>query len=778
MERDQLTDVELTFLETPNLEASQSQPSSAAAMEPADVKFQTEEESLIAPENWIDQILGGMESTFPATENGGAGEANVTTNENVEDLAAFLRGGPQDLADVDQNLSKEKVKEVDAEQTLEDIHAFTRTLEEKEIAPQTLENNEVHLDGLAALEAETIAEDGLTVVTTEYLRVSDVDSVASSMKSSEIQQGEGLFKVDTRPALGNVLADYGGERVDKEEWNWISDDEKLGEKDIKERPGELLRAGLGIGEMEEISEDEEQEENIGQAWTISSKTVETTIEPAPENERSATPNVSSMSTKIETASDTGLEIKSDSIEGSPLSEKLEYVIESALEVREESKDEGDANEGEGSDFEFSDDDTSSDEEVEPTLSLQERERRLVAMDETGGDDDDQPSAARLRTKNEVAALPRIEPITELIPQNASLRSIGTIHSTVDDLLVIQSTPTDNTDRVLDADTIVLFSDRTPLGRIFETFGPVTKPLYSIRFNSVEEVQEMLEKSGKGTEVFVAEGLEKVVFTRVLKAYKGSDASNIHDEEVGDEEMEFSDDEQEAEFKRQLKLKRKRAANTQVDGNTGPLGPPDQTFMDNAEYQILQRPRDQQQARGRSPQMSNYNNRYPSPGGSHTHSSSNDGFRRGRGSHDGGFRGHHQRGGRGGRGRGGHQQSRGGYAQSHPFHQQAYLQQYPSQAFPPYPTSNPIPNQQQQQLALAALSLLNANNPAMPNMGMMGGLDISSMMGMMQGVLQQQQQQQQQQQGSGTNQHRGQSQGQQQTPPGGYGYDPRLNGGGL
>ncbi|KND04875.1 uncharacterized protein SPPG_00573 [Spizellomyces punctatus DAOM BR117] len=756
------TDVELPSLETPNIEASPSRPSATVGMEPAPGKIQTKPESPIAPENWIDQILGGMESNFSATENGGAEATNVT-NETVEDLAAFLREGPQDLADTDQKFNGGNA-------ALEDTHASTQTLEDKEIVPQTLENSVVQLDGLAALEAETIVEDGLTVVTTEDVCLSAVDSVASSIKSSEPQPGEGLFKVDTRPALGNVSADYGEERGNKDEWNWISDDEKLGEKDIKEQPRERLPTGLGVGEMEEISEDEEQEENIDQPSTILSKTVETTIKPVPESERSVATDVSSISTKIETASDTALEIKSEKIE---LVEKLESVIEPALEVKEESKYEGDADEGEGSDFEFSDEDTSSDEEVEPTLSLQERERRLVAMDENGGDDDDQPSATRLRTKNELAALPKIEPITEPIPQDASLRSIGTIHSTVDDLLVIQSPPTDNTDRVLDADTIVLFSDRTPLGRIFETFGPVTKPLYSIRFNSVEEVQAMLEKSGTGTEVFVAEGLEKVVFTRVLKAYKGSDASNIHDEEVGEEEMEFSDDEQEAEFKRQLKLKRKRAANTQVDGNTGSPGPADQALMDNAEYQILQRPRGQQQARGRSPQMSNYNNRYPNSGGSHSHTSLNDGFRRGRGSHDGGFRGHHQRGGRGGRGRGGYQQSRGGYAQSHPFQQQGYPQQYPSQAFPPYPP-NPIPNQQQQQLALAALSLLNANNPAMQNMGMMGGFDISSMMGMMQGVLQQQQQQQ----GSGTGQNQGQSQEQQQTQPGGYGYDPRLNGGGL
>ena len=44
-------------------------------------------------------------------------------------------------------------------------------------------------------------------------------------------------------------------------------------------------------------------------------------------------------------------------------------------------------------------------------------------------------------------------------------------------------------------------------------------------------------------------------TKPLKALKGSDASNLWDEEVGVEEMEFSDDEKEAEFKRALKKKK-------------------------------------------------------------------------------------------------------------------------------------------------------------------------------------------------------------------------------
>ena len=42
---------------------------------------------------------------------------------------------------------------------------------------------------------------------------------------------------------------------------------------------------------------------------------------------------------------------------------------------------------------------------------------------------------------------------------------------------------------------------------------------------------------------------RFVFPSQIKAIKGSDASNIHDEEVNEDEIEFSDDEAEAAYRR-------------------------------------------------------------------------------------------------------------------------------------------------------------------------------------------------------------------------------------
>lgn len=39
------------------------------------------------------------------------------------------------------------------------------------------------------------------------------------------------------------------------------------------------------------------------------------------------------------------------------------------------------------------------------------------------------------------------------------------------------------------------------------------------------------------------------YTSAIRSQKGNDASNIYDEEVGEDELDFSDDEKEAEWKR-------------------------------------------------------------------------------------------------------------------------------------------------------------------------------------------------------------------------------------
>lgn len=84
----------------------------------------------------------------------------------------------------------------------------------------------------------------------------------------------------------------------------------------------------------------------------------------------------------------------------------------------------------------------------------------------------------------------------------------------------------------------------------DVIAQVHQPRYFVNFNSPTEI----EAAGitKGTTVFYVEQHSTYVFTQALRGIKGSDASNMHDEEPAAHEIEFSDDEAEADYKRQLK----------------------------------------------------------------------------------------------------------------------------------------------------------------------------------------------------------------------------------
>ena len=70
---------------------------------------------------------------------------------------------------------------------------------------------------------------------------------------------------------------------------------------------------------------------------------------------------------------------------------------------------------------------------------------------------------------------------------------------------------------LDMDTILFLDGKVPLGQVFETFGPVAAPLYSVRFNSTADIRKRGIKVGM--EVFYAPEMEtftKYVFMEKLR----------------------------------------------------------------------------------------------------------------------------------------------------------------------------------------------------------------------------------------------------------------------
>jgi H/ACA ribonucleoprotein complex non-core subunit NAF1 len=214
-----------------------------------------------------------------------------------------------------------------------------------------------------------------------------------------------------------------------------------------------------------------------------------------------------------------------------------------------------------SDSDDSSDTTSDDSDDEDAdgdyamLDPEEQARILMAGD--GGSDDEgekkgKTDGGHLRTAN--------EKVEEVIPkpdivvtEEMKIEELGTVEGVVEKTVLVKATVSGEY-QVLESNSLLCLADRSVVGVVAEPLGRVEQPMYTIRFTNDDAIKEagLFER---GTKVFYVLQHSTFVFTQPLKAVKGSDASNFHDEEVGDDEMEFSDDEAEAEHKKQLKMKR-------------------------------------------------------------------------------------------------------------------------------------------------------------------------------------------------------------------------------
>uniref|UniRef100_A0A5S6R2Z4 H/ACA ribonucleoprotein complex non-core subunit NAF1 n=1 Tax=Trichuris muris TaxID=70415 RepID=A0A5S6R2Z4_TRIMR len=148
----------------------------------------------------------------------------------------------------------------------------------------------------------------------------------------------------------------------------------------------------------------------------------------------------------------------------------------------------------------------------------------------------------------------IEHLSISVGEEVELLTVGTVESIVDVLVVVKSAP--NT-LPLNEETLLFAGDRTAVGQIFETFGPVKAPYYSIRFNSVEEIANMGIHVKQTLFYANTSAYSCPVFVNALQEMKGSDASWENDLEPPPEAVDFSDDEEERKHRSRLKAKRKR-----------------------------------------------------------------------------------------------------------------------------------------------------------------------------------------------------------------------------
>ncbi|KAJ2816768.1 hypothetical protein FBU31_006464 [Coemansia sp. 'formosensis'] len=176
-----------------------------------------------------------------------------------------------------------------------------------------------------------------------------------------------------------------------------------------------------------------------------------------------------------------------------------------------------------------------------------------------GDDDDEdqvPSNSVPVTRNEVVDLQIPELTIRELPETAQLTSLGTIHSIVDHSVIIQAHISGER-HVLDSESILSFDNRKVLGLVYDVFGPVSRPMYTVRVREIDRESIVV---GRG--VYFAPGWVKMLATEKLRV-KGTDASNEYDEEVGDDGMEFSDDEEERIHRKQAKKSRQQAAHNKT-----------------------------------------------------------------------------------------------------------------------------------------------------------------------------------------------------------------------
>lgn len=410
-----------------------------------------------------------------------------------------------------------------------------------------------------------------------------------------------------------------------------------------------------------------------------------------------------------------------------------------------------SSESSSSDSSSDDDDDDDDEDNEgyELLGVDETVRMLMEAasddenDGSGGAGGRGGSGSQLRTKNELPPEVIPKPDVTITPET-KIEPLGEVQQIVENILVIKAyTPGEY--QVLDTGSVLCTEDRAVFGVVYETIGKVLQPMYTVMFPTAEAIAEAGLKAG--TKVFYPVDHASFVFTEPLRNLKGSDASNIHDEEVGDDEMEFSDDEKEAEYKRQMKQKKREGKAAARGGGAGRGGKgrephplrnevkPDRPSAglnydddeeDDGPYKPLQRPA----SFGQGPSIQQNFTQEPEPQPRFGAYRGRADFR-GRGGHRGRDRG------RGGRGRGGRGDSRDGHSlapgrpgghswspQPQQAHQQQQQQPYQQQtaSYPPTAAFNfsvPVPQPGQGGFAAAPQPPPNWTAPG-PQSGGPGG----------------------------------------------------------
>ncbi|KAJ4352823.1 hypothetical protein N0V95_003931 [Ascochyta clinopodiicola] len=195
----------------------------------------------------------------------------------------------------------------------------------------------------------------------------------------------------------------------------------------------------------------------------------------------------------------------------------------------------------------SSDDSSDDDADEGELMDPEEMVRLLMAE--SADDAGATGKAKVKTLNELDEQYEKPDIT--VANETQITELGKVEAVVDNLVLVRAKISGDY-QVLESGSALCLQNFTIIGKISEQIGRVEEPRYSIGFNDPAEITAL--GIAKDTPIYYVDAHSTFVFTEPLRKQKHTDASNLHDEETN--EVEFSDDEAEAEFKRQQKQAKK------------------------------------------------------------------------------------------------------------------------------------------------------------------------------------------------------------------------------
>lgn len=204
----------------------------------------------------------------------------------------------------------------------------------------------------------------------------------------------------------------------------------------------------------------------------------------------------------------------------------------------------------------------TDSESESALMTFTKRELLEEIDE----EDEAPSGPIL-SKNEVReeVVPTL-PSDYKIPENSALEYVGEVSAVVERNVIVKANISGEF-RVLKENSVLCFENKQILGLLYETFGRLQSPNYRVKFNNDDDFEKV--KNKKGAKVFYVVSESQFLYTDNIRKLKGTDASNCHDEELPEDEQEFSDDEQEMVAKQEKKRKRQQK---QLGGNAISMPP--------------------------------------------------------------------------------------------------------------------------------------------------------------------------------------------------------------